>query len=152
MAKEIERKFLVRDSSFKDLAVKAVRILQGYLFDTARGVLRVRIKGEKAFLTLKSANRGISRNEWEYEIPVADARQMLELAGNAVLEKTRFMVPFEGKVWEVDVFDGKLAGLVLAEVELPSEDTEVVLPPFVGEEVSTNTMYYNSALAASVAD
>lgn len=150
MAKEIERKFLVRDSSFKDLAVKAVRILQGYLFDTARGVLRVRIKGEKAFMTLKSANRGITRNEWEYEIPVADARQMLELAGNAVLEKTRFMVPFEGKVWEVDVFEGKLAGLVLAEVELPSEDTEVVLPPFVGEEVSTNPMYYNSALAASV--
>ena len=150
MAKEIERKFLVRDSSFKDLAVKAVRILQGYLFDTARGVLRVRIKGEKAFLTLKSANRGITRNEWEYEIPVADARQMLELAGNAVLEKTRFIVPFEGKVWEVDVFEGKLAGLVLAEVELPSEDTEVVLPPFVGEEVSTNPMYYNSALAASV--
>ena len=152
MAKEIERKFLVRDSSFRDLAVKAVRILQGYLFDTARGVLRVRIKGEKAFLTLKSANRGITRNEWEYEIPVADARQMLELAGNAVLEKTRFIVPFEGKVWEVDVFEGKLAGLVLAEVELPSEDTEVVLPPFVGEEVSTNPMYYNSALAASVAD
>lgn len=150
MAKEIERKFLVRDSSFRDLAVKAVRILQGYLFDTARGVLRVRIKGEKAFLTLKSANRGITRNEWEYEIPVADARQMLELAGNAVLEKTRFIVPFEGKVWEVDVFEGKLAGLVLAEVELPSENTEVVLPPFVGEEVSTNPMYYNSALAASV--
>ena len=150
MAKEIERKFLVRDSSFRDLAVKAVRILQGYLFDTARGVLRVRIKGEKAFLTLKSANRGITRNEWEDEIPVADARQMLELAGNAVLEKTRFIVPFEGKVWEVDVFEGKLAGLVLGEVELPSEITEVVLPPFVGEEVSTNPMYYNSALAASV--
>lgn len=150
MAKEIERKFLVMDSSFREMAVSKVEIIQGYIFDTPGGVLRVRIKGEKAFLTLKSANHGITRNEWEYEIPVADARQMLELAGNAVLEKTRFIVPFEGKVWEVDVFEGKLAGLVLAEVELPSEDTEVVLPPFVGEEVSTNPMYYNSALAASV--
>lgn len=152
MAKEIERKFLVKNLLFKEMAVREIRIKQGYLFDSPKGVVRIRIKQDTAFLTIKSANKGIVRDEWEYEIPVCDAEEMLRLAYPKVIEKIRYIVPFRGQTWEVDVFEGKHKGLILAEVELPSADTDFELPPFIGEEVSDNPAYYNSSLAASRGD
>jgi len=152
MAKEIERKFLVCSDSFKELSVSSIKIIQGYIFNTSKGVLRVRIKGNAAYITFKSANTGIVRNEWEYPIPVNDATEMLGLAGGGIIEKTRYIVPFDGNIWEVDVFEGRLEGLILAEIELPDEETKFVIPPFVGKEVSNDHRYFNSSLAGSLAD
>lgn len=147
MAIEIERKFMVDDMSFKAVAVSSSRITQGYLSPSKEATVRVRIRDEHGYLTVKGPNDGAVRSEWEYEIPIADARQMLSLSRTRLLDKTRYIVPFEGHRWEVDEFHGELAGLVLAEVELPSVDTQVSLPPFVGHEVTGDSRYYNSTLA-----
>lgn len=147
MAKEIERKFLVTDSSYEALASKSVRIMQGYLCRRPESTVRVRIAGSNAWLTVKGRNHGIIRDEWEYPIPADDARAMLEkCADGNVIEKTRFFVPFGNRQWEIDRFGGRLEGLTLAEVELPSAECPVELPPFVGEEVSGDPRYYNSNL------
>lgn len=147
MAKEIERKFLVSDDSYKLMASESHRIAQGYISRRKEGTVRVRILDDAAFLTVKGENHGISRNEWEYPIPVEDAREMFrDVCEDPILEKTRWIVPYEGLIWEVDEFRGALAPLVVAEVELPSADTPVPLPPFVGREVSGDPAYYNSNL------
>lgn len=147
MAKEIERKFLVSDDSYKLMASESHRIAQGYISRRKEGTVRVRILDDEAFLTVKGENYGISRNEWEYPIPVEDAREMFrDVCEDPILEKTRWIVPYEGLIWEVDEFRGALAPLVMAEVELPSADTPVSLPPFVGREVSGDPAYYNSNL------
>lgn len=147
MAKEIERKFLVSDDSYKLMASESHRIAQGYISRRKEGTVRVRILDDEAFLTVKGKNYGISRNEWEYPIPVEDAREMFrDVCEDPILEKTRWIVPYEGLIWEVDEFRGALAPLVMAEVELPSADTPVSLPPFVGREVSGDPAYYNSNL------
>lgn len=147
MAKEIERKFLVSDDSYKLMASESHRIAQGYISRRKEGTVRVRILDDAAFLTVKGENHGISRNEWEYPIPVEDAREMFrDVCEGPTLEKTRWIVPYEGLSWEVDEFRGTLAPLVVAEVELPSADTPVSLPPFVGREVSGDPAYYNSNL------
>ncbi len=105
----------------------------------------MRIKDDKAFLTVKGRNNGAVRDEWEYEIPVADARDMLErCADGAVITKTRYIVPFEGWIWEVDEFHGHNEGLIVAEIELPSADSPFRVPLFVGKEVTGNPAYYNS--------
>ncbi|MDE6497338.1 MAG: CYTH domain-containing protein [Muribaculaceae bacterium] len=148
MGKEIERKFLVCDHSFVAMASDSVEIRQGYLSVKAEATVRVRIFGCKAFITVKGRNEGMVRDEWEYEIPVADAREMLECCcGSNVLEKVRYIVPCCGRVWEVDVFGGRLEGLVIAEVELPSADVHVELPAFAGREVTGDNRYYNSMLS-----
>lgn len=149
MAKEIERKFLVSDDSYQAMAVACHHICQGYISTRKEGTVRVRVKDDDAFLTVKGMNRGAVRDEWEYPVPVADAMEMLRSVteGN-VIEKHRYIVPFGGKIWEVDAFGGTLSGLVLAEVELTAADEEVLLPPFAGEEVTGNPRYYNSSLAA----
>jgi adenylate cyclase len=147
MAKEIERKYLVINESYKEMAVKSVRIIQGYISRRKEATVRVRIKGDSAFLTVKGVTEGILRNEWEYEIPVDDATEMLRTACEGkVIDKVRYIVPFEGFTWEVDQFNGQLSPLTIAEVELPSADTNPVLPDFVGEDVSGNPAYYNSNL------
>lgn len=147
MAKEIERKFLVVGDSYKALATRSDEIAQGYLSTDSDRTVRVRIKGGKAFLTVKTRNQGITRNEWEYEIPLADAREMLECCGT-VLRKTRYYVPAgEGLTWEVDEFHNPHPGLTVAEIELPSEDTPFAIPSFIGKEVSGDPAYYNSSLA-----
>jgi adenylate cyclase len=147
MAKEIERKYLVINESYKEMAVKSVRIIQGYISRRKEATVRVRIKGDSAFLTVKGVTEGISRNEWEYEIPVDDATEMLRTACEGkVIDKVRYIVPCEGFTWEVDQFNGQLSPLTIAEVELPSADTNPVLPDFVGEDVSGNPAYYNSNL------
>lgn len=147
MAKEIERKFLVTSDDYKRIAHKRIKIAQAYIHSGNNGVVRVRLADDRAFLTVKSRNKGMTRDEWEFEIPIADARQMLGMAVGRVIEKTRHVVPYEGFTWEVDEFHGALAPLVIAEVEVPAEDCSPTLPSFVGTEVTGNPDYYNSVLA-----
>lgn len=154
MAKEIERKYLVTDHSYRKLATSVSRIIQGYISRRKEGTVRVRLRDNKAFLTIKGITDGISRDEWEYEIPSADARAMLAgVCEGKVIDKTRYIVPVDDLVWEVDEFHGiadpmgdPTAELTLAEVELPSADADISLPSFVGKEVSDNPAYFNSAL------
>lgn len=146
MALEIERKFLVKDMSFKDMSRSSLNIRQGYLNRIPERTVRVRIRGDKGYLTIKGINKGMTRKEFEYEIPFADAQELLDLCEPPVLEKERYIVDYKGFVWEVDCFHGKNEGLVTAEIELPSEDTEFPIPAFVGQEVTGNPDYYNSNL------
>lgn len=145
--KEIERKFLVKDDSFKSMASESFNIIQGYLSREPEATVRVRVRDNEAFLTVKGRNDGIVRDEWEYPIPTGDARQMLErCCEGTVIDKVRHIVPFGGFVWEVDVFGGSLSGLTVAEIELPSADTLFERPPFVGREVTGDPRYFNSNL------
>ena len=148
---EIERKLVVRDSSWRAAVTEATRIRQAYLRTDGEATVRVRVRdGRPATLTVKSQAAGLTRLEFEYEIPVSDAEAMLPLRQGEIIEKVRHMVPVAGLAWEVDVFAGALAGLVIAEVELTSPTQAVTLPPWVGEEVTGQLAYYNSALARGV--
>ena len=148
MAKEIERIFLVKDNSYVKMATELRDIRQTYLNDRPEATVRLRVKGDRAWITVKGKNTGAVRDEWEYEIPVADAEEMAaRLAGGWSIDKTRYIVPYAGHVWEVDVFHGRHAGLTLAEVELADAAAEVELPPFIATEVTGNPAYYNSTLA-----
>ncbi len=145
MSLEIERKFLVIKKKLpRD--VQGEHICQAYLTaETSRSV-RVRMVGGKAFLTIKGPADGISRKEFEYTIPVDDAREMAELAGYPAIEKTRYKIIHAGNLWEVDIFHGDNEGLVLAEIELQSEKQFVELPDWIGKEVSGDPRYLNSYL------
>lgn len=146
MGLEIERKYLIRDDSWKAGAV-GVRMTQGYLsFDRDRTV-RVRLAGDEAWITIKGRGEGITRSEFEYAIPAGDAAELLKIAVGSVIDKTRFCVQEAGHLWEIDVFHGDNDGLIVAEVELDRADEEVLLPPWVGEEVSDQRRYFNSCLA-----
>ena len=146
MPKEIERKFLVKSNEFKILA-KGVYYYQGYLSTRKNCVVRVRIAGEKAFLTIKGKNINATREEFEYEIPVSDAQFMLEnLCGKPCIEKYRYTFNFNGFIWEIDDFRGENQGLVIAEIELESEEQHFEKPDWIGEEVTGNLKYYNSNL------
>lgn len=147
---EIERKYLVRNADYRTFAISRVRIRQGYLSLCAKNSVRVRIWDQQAFLTIKSkiGHNGFSRYEWEKEIPVADAEELLQLAVSGYIDKYRYIVPLsDGLVCEVDEFMGDNEGLVLAEVELPSENMQFVRPDFLGEEVTLDSHYYNSYLS-----
>lgn len=147
MAKEIERKYLVANDSYRSMAVKSIHITQAYLCRDPKSTVRIRIAGDRAFLTVKGRNEGAVRDEWEYIIPVTDAREMIErCASGTVIEKTRHIVDYGGFRWEIDEFGGCHAGLVVAEIELSSADVQFPLPPFAGEEVTGNPGYYNSSL------
>ncbi len=148
MAQEIERKFLVK-GDFKPYVTKSTRIIQGYLSSVPERTVRVRIKGDKGFLTIKGigSKSGASRFEWEKEIPVEEAKQLLEICEPGVIDKTRYIVPAgDGLVFEVDEFYGDNEGLVVAEIELPSEDYPFEKPDWLGEEVTGDVRYYNSML------
>ena len=146
--KEIERKYLVNTKELELIySGTPVHIVQWYLNRDKNRVVRVRIRGEEAFLTIKGANNGIVRTEFEYNIPYSEALAMLPLADGKVIDKTRWTLDYGGHTWEVDEFHGDLSGLILAEVELESEDEEVDLPIFVEREVSDDPRYYNSNLA-----
>lgn len=148
MAQEIERKFLVRNDGWKALAQSSSLLRQGYLSSNSKATVRVRSWDDKqAALTLKGKSSGMTRAEYEYDIPMDDAREMLEMAQPHVLEKRRHLVPIGGLTWEVDVFEGRHAGLVIAEVELTSEDQAVDLPDWVGIEVTDDDRYYNASLS-----
>lgn len=146
---EIERKFLVSGDFYPEV-FKSFRISQGYLCADPARTVRVRIRDDKGFLTVKgpSNETGVSRFEWEKEIPVEDASQLLELCLPARIDKTRHLVRYAGHVFEVDVFHAENEGLVLAEVELGSEDEAFERPDWLGPEVSGDPRYYNSYLAA----
>lgn len=147
MATEIERKFLVRDESWRAAAGAGVRYRQGYLIGAAKASVRVRLEGEQARLNIKSATLGVRRSEYEYAIPMADALEMLEqLCEKPLIDKTRYRVQYAGREWEIDVFEGDNAGLVVAEVELEDEHAPLALPPWAGEEVSHDPRYYNVCL------
>lgn len=146
MGKEIERKFLVQGEIWKSLA-KGTYYRQGYLNSAKERTVRVRTIDEKAFLTIKGITVGATRAEYEYEIPHADCTALLDdLAEKPIIEKKRYKVPFEGLTWEIDEFFGENAGLVVAEVELESEDQAFTKPEWVGEEVTGDPRYFNSNL------
>ncbi len=148
MGTEIERKFLVRNERWREAADAGTRYRQGYLIGSARASVRVRIEGEVARLNIKSATLGVRRSEYEYPIPVADAEELLEtLCEQPLVEKTRYHVAVGAHRWEVDVFAGDNAGLVVAELELADESEAFEHPPWLGEEVSHDPRYYNVMLA-----
>lgn len=147
MAIEIERKFLLRDESWRDAADGGTRFRQGYLIGAERASVRVRIEGEQANLNIKSATLGIHRQEFEYPIPLDEAEELLNtLCEQPQISKTRYLVPYGDHTWEIDVFDGDNAGLIVAEVELAAEDEVFARPPWIGDEVSGDTRYYNVCL------
>jgi len=150
MGIEVERKFLVSDESWRDGVTSSTRIVQGYIAQTGSATVRVRVKGDRGFLTIKGSSVGVSRSEFEYEVPVADALAMLdELAQGPVIDKVRHMVPVGGHVWEVDVFAGENAPLVMAEVELADSQEAFDRPDWAGAEVSDDQRYFNVNLARS---
>lgn len=148
MAYEIEHKYLVINNSYKQLATGKVDIRQGYLNRNPDRTVRVRTMGDKGFLTVKSRNHGAKRLEFEYEIPGHDAEEILKLAEPGIVEKTRYLVPYSGLLWEVDEFHGSLNGVTVAEVELPDDGVNYEKPPFIGEDITGNPQYYNSNLSS----
>jgi CYTH domain-containing protein len=147
---EIERKFLVRREHWHPDRTEGVPYRQGYLSTDPARVVRVRIAGHRAVLTVKGPTSGLSRLELEYAIPVREAVMMLEqLCPHPLVEKTRYRMTHDGRVWEVDEFSGENAGLILAEVELPSEATKITLPRWAGREVSGDPRYANANLACN---
>ena len=147
MAQEIEKKFLVA-GEFKESAKKATRITQGYLSSVPERTVRVRVKGDKGYITVKGIGNdsGASRFEWEKEIPVEDVRDLLKICEPGVIDKTRYLVDCDGHTFEVDEFYGDNEGLVVAEVELGDEDEAFTRPSWLGEEVTGDKKYYNSML------
>ena len=146
MGVEIERKFLVLNNDWRTLGTP-VNYAQGYL--TANGIrtVRIRIAGEEGFITIKGGSNGISRLEFEYPIPVLDALEMLRLCAIPVIQKFRTKIDYKGKIWEIDEFEGDNKGLILAEIELTSEDESFDIPPWIGQEVTGDLRYFNSQLS-----
>lgn len=147
MAQEIEKKFLVK-GDFKPSVSKQMRITQGYLSSVPERTVRVRVKGDKGFITIKGIGNtsGASRYEWEKEIPVSEVVELLDICEPGVIDKTRYQVNHDGLTFEVDEFYGDNAGLTVAEVELSSEDQQFSKPEWLGEEVTGDVKYYNSML------
>jgi adenylate cyclase len=150
MALEIERKFLVRNSDYRAQALGHQRIVQGYLQSDPARTVRVRIKGDKGYLTIKGIGDagGTSRFEWEQAIPIEDAEALLALCEPGIIDKVRYRVPVGDHLFEVDEFAGDNAGLVMAEVELAHADEVFVRPDWLADEVTGDRRYYNSALKA----
>ena len=148
MAQEIERKFLVKDDSYKALAYHASRIAQGYICSMRGRTVRVRIRDEKGYLTIKGPadEAGLGRYEWEREIPLQEAKELMNLCEPGMIDKTRYLVQSGKHVFEVDEFYGENEGLTIAEVELAAKDEAYEKPDFVGEEVTGDVRYYNSFL------
>ncbi len=150
MAQEIEKKFLVKCDCFKKEAFKAIEIIQGYLSSVPERTVRVRVKGEKGFITIKGIGNdsGAARFEWEKEIPVDEVKQLLEIAEPGIIDKTRYLVKNTDGIhtWEVDEFHGDNDRLTVAEIELADENEPFDKPAWLGEEVTGNSKYYNSML------
>jgi adenylate cyclase len=146
---EIERKFLTTSDEFKSVAFKQNRIVQGYLSTVPERTIRVRIKDEKGFLTIKgiSNESGLSRFEWEKEIPILEADALLKICEKGVIDKTRYEVKVGNHIFEIDEFHGENKGLIIAEIELSSEDEVFEKPNWLGKEVTNDSRYYNSYLS-----
>lgn len=147
MAQEIERKFIVK-GEFKQAAESSSRIIQGYICSGHGRTVRIRVRGNAGYITIKGASdaSGLSRYEWEKEIPLDEARELMRLCLPGVIDKTRYLLRHAGHVWEVDEFYGDNEGLVMAEIELRREDEPFLIPGFIGEEVTGDPRYYNSYL------
>jgi len=145
MGIEIERKFLI---DFKKIESydKKIEIKQGYILNSPEKVVRIRVADTHAFLTIKGKNNGASRPEFEYEIPYDDAIELLKFANDNIIEKTRYILKINNDTWEIDKFHGKNEGLVVAEIEIPSEDYKIELPKWVLKEVTSDAKYYNNNL------
>ena len=144
---EIERKFLVNKAKWELVNKPAPnRIVQAYLVRTPEKTIRIRVKGEKGFLTIKGPTVGISRSEFEYEIPLNEANELIEQFADKVIEKYRYEITVGNHLWEVDEFHGKLEGLMIAEIELTSEEETFEKPDWVTEDVSLDQQYFNSNL------
>jgi CYTH domain-containing protein len=144
MAKEIERKFLVKNNTWRE--AKAIKYRQGYLSTVKERTVRVRTMEDKGYLTIKGIAVGATRMEFEYEIPRKDADMLLDICEQPLIEKNRYAIEHGGFVWEVDEFFGENLGLIIAEIELTSEDQEFPRPDWVGEEVTGDPRYFNSNL------
>jgi adenylate cyclase len=144
---EIERKFTVHKELWKTIKKpQSFLIKQSYISDNKNSTVRVRTKGEKGFLTIKGITKNISRSEFEYEIPLVDAESMMEEFSNKILSKKRYEIKVGNHIWEVDEFNGKLEGLIIAEIELQDENENFTLPNWIDKEVSKDERYYNSNL------
>ena len=149
MAQEIERKFLITGEAWRELA-KGTAYRQGYLSTVKERTVRVRTIDDKGFLTIKGITVGATRAEYEYEIPAEDANEMLDdLCEQPIIEKKRYKVPLDGFIWEIDEFGGVNEGLIVAEIELESEDQKFNKPDWIGDEVSGDPRYFNSNLIAN---
>ncbi len=149
MATEIERKFLVTSDAWREAADVGIRFRQGYLIGAEKASVRVRIEGERANLNIKSATLGVRRQEYEYEIPLVEAEEILDtLCEQPQIEKIRYYVPIGAHTWEVDIFAGDNEGLVVAEIELADEEEPFERPEWLGKEVSDDTRYYNVCLTS----
>ena len=149
MPREIERKYRVKGNGWRDPGA-GVPYRQGYLSTVAERTVRVRLIQDKGYLTIKGITVGATRAEYEYEIPARDTSEMLDnLCERPLIEKMRYRIEHQGLTWEVDEFDGDNAGLIIAEVELDAEDQAIVLPDWVGEEVTDDPRYYNANLIAN---
>jgi CYTH domain-containing protein len=149
MPLEIERKFLVRGENWRRLG-EGMPYRQGYLSTVPERSVRVRLAGNKGYLTIKGSTVGASRVEYEYEIPTDDAGELLDkLCERPLIEKTRYRVEYDNLTWEIDEFEGDNAGLIVAEVELESEDQAIALPGWIGEEVTGDPRYYNASLISN---
>lgn len=147
MATEIEHKYLVTDGRFVDRAEQVIHIRQGYLSHTKEATVRVRVTDNHAYITIKGHGNGLSRPEFEYEIPLADGEQLLNMSQSHIVVKDRHIVADHGNRWEVDVYHGVLEGLMTAELEVPSEDYAYPLPDFVGRDVTGDSRYSNASLS-----
>lgn len=148
MAQEIERKFLVREE-FKSFATQHIRITQGYLSSVPERTVRIRTKGDKGYITIKGKNSasGLTRYEWEKEIPLKEAMELLKLCEPGIIDKTRYIIPCGKHIYEVDEFHGENEGLLIAEIELNTEEENYIKPSWIGEEVTGDLKYYNSMLS-----
>jgi adenylate cyclase len=146
---EIERKFLVLNQDFIDFATAKNRIIQGYISTNPERTVRIRVKGNKGFLTIKGKGNssGATRLEWETEIPVADAEKLMSLCEKGIIDKIRYEIPYGNHIYEVDVFLGDHQGLVIAEIELTHEDESFEKPIWLGKEVTGDIKYYNAYLS-----
>lgn len=146
---EIERKFLVTSDAFKEKAISEKRIVQGFLNTHIERTIRVRIKGDSGFLTVKgkTSDSGTTRFEWETELSLKEAQELLKLCEQGIIDKMRYEIPYKNHIFEVDVFFGDNEGLILAEVELQAEDETFDKPDWLGEEVTGNPNYYNAQLS-----
>ena len=147
MHTETERKFLVQNEAFRASVTESHRISQGYIAHDGGNTVRVRIRDDKGILTIKGPTNGMSRAEWEIEIPLQDAEDLMKLTKSGRIEKTRHIIPAGKRFWEVDEFHGDNAGLIMAEIELGSEDEAFERPDWLGAEVTGDRRYYNSYLS-----
>ncbi|HBN03956.1 MAG TPA: adenylate cyclase [Bacteroidetes bacterium] len=147
MAQEIERKFRVANDDWRAMATSSSSLKQGYLSSSAEATVRVRLEDNLGTVTIKSKTNGITRNEFEYAIPAQEAKELLMLCSGPLIEKIRYRIPQENHTWEIDVFEGDNDGLIIAEIELTSDEDYFAKPQWLGEEVSGDSRYYNSNLA-----